>query len=358
MSFIHKYREILHERGIRLRSILYAVVLIGAILIVGKCRQNSNQQNFRTTGETMGTFYEVLYIDPEKRVLEAEIDSVFGGFNQSLSTYIPSSEISRYNDGREHLFESSYFYPVLEASKLVYETTDGVFDPTVKVLVNEWGFGAKATEKVDSSKIDSLKEFVGFDKVLFNKEKVGKKDPRVQLDFGAIAKGYGADVLGEYFESIGIKNYFINIGGEIRARGLKPDDHPWMAGVEDPKSAGKSNFGEAYNAVMMINKSIATSGDYRNYKESGGTKYGHTIDPRTGYPKQSDMISASVVADNCMTADAFATACMVLGSEKAIQLAKKVKYIDVFFIYKKTDESEGTYMSEGFKKRIVKKGNE
>lgn len=348
---LKKYIELLRARGMRLRSVIYAVLLITVILVVGKCRQDAQKRNFRAAGETMGTFYEVFYVDKEQRDLLASIDSVFQVFNQSLSTYIAGSELSRYNRDSILEYESAFVYPVLRKSKEIYTLTGGAFDPTVKPLVNAWGFGSAPQEKADSSTIDSLRAFTGFDKVLFDAARVWKKDSRVQLDFGAIAKGYGVDVLGEYLESLGIEHYFINVGGEIRARGQKPDEKPWMVGIEDPATAGTENFGKVRKPVPLFNRSVATSGDYRNYREREGKRYGHTIDPRTGYPKQSDMISASVMAEDCMTADAYATAMMVLGAEASIQLADRLEDIDVFLIYIGLDGQEATYMTPGFDPR-------
>lgn len=224
--------------------------------------------------------------------------------------------------------------------------TGGAFDPTVMPLVNAWGFGPDKEMKHDSAYIDSLKQLVGFDKIRFSKQRVSKSDPRIQLDFSASAKGYGVDVVAAFLEDKGIKDLFIEIGGEVVAKGknLYTNDI-WKIGILDPDSDEINQF---YTAIVGLkDRAMATSGNYFNYYIENGIKYSHTISPFTGYPIRHPLLSASVFANDCMTADALATACMVVGHEKAIEIAENHPEIDVFLVYSDAQGKRKTYASKG-----------
>jgi len=299
----------------------------------------------------MGTTYSIICFDAETNALKSSIDSLLKTFNTSLNTWDEKSEISRFNTDSSFMFSSPFFLPVLAKSKEVYNATHGAFDPTVMPLVNHWGFGPGKDQAADSTAIDSLLNFVGFTNIGFDQDKVWKKNRLTQLDFSAIAKGYGVDVVSEYLLSLGHENHFVEIGGEVRCMGLNViKGAPWNVGITDPKS---QLFEQALMAtIRLTDKSMATSGNYYNYKIKNGVRYSHTINPVTGYPIEHPILSATVVADDCMTADAYATAFMVLGHEKAIELLEKTDQIEGFLIYSGPDGSINTYATEKIKDKI------
>ena len=328
---------------------LYPVFLVLLVFIVWKWRSSNSQQLplVEFSGLTMGTIgYNVKYFDAEARDFSQEIDSLLKVWNLSLSTYIPESEISRFNKGLDCFeFESEYFYPVLKASSKVFEQSNGAFDPTVGPLVNAWGFGPEKSMLPDSSVVDSLRMLVGFDKINFNENEVCKSNPGSQLDFSAVAKGYAVDVVADYLESYGIENLLVEIGGELLCKGTKNDDQPWRTAIEDPTVAV---YERDYLAVVNLrDKAVATSGKYRNYYVKDGIKYAHTLDPKSGFPISHRLLSASVFAGNCMEADAYATAFMVLGLEKSKEILANNPELDAYLIYSKEDGEIGTFITDG-----------
>ncbi len=332
----------------------YPVILVLVVFIVWKYRESKKPalRFVEITGTTMGTIgYSVKYFSESGENYDTEIDSLLKVWNLSLSTYIPSSEISRFNTGDTCFhFESEYFLPVLKASREVFEVSGGAFDPTVGPLVNAWGFGPDKSMVPDSSRVDSLLMMVGFDKITFDKVKLCKAIPGIKLDFSAIAKGYAVDVVAEYIASKGIKDFMVEIGGEIVCRGVKPGNALWRTAIEDPTVQVYER--EILAVAELSNKAVATSGNYRNYYVHEGKKYAHTIDPVTGYPVFHSLLSASVFADNCMIADAYATAFMVMGFDKACAVLEKNESLDAFLIYRNEDGTIGTYVTAGIKDRI------
>lgn len=334
----------------------YPIVLILAVFIVWKIRQQNHPQlqMVEIKGMTMGTIgYSVKYFTEDGKNFSGEIDSLLKVWNLSLSTYIPESEISRFNEGTDCFeFESEYFLPVLKSSQEVYVSSGGAFDPTVGPLVNAWGFGPDKSMVPDSSVVDSLMQLVGYDKIHFDEEKVCKDVPKMKLDFSAIAKGYAVDVVSDFLETKGIKNLLVEIGGELICRGTKNDEKPWRTAIEDPSV-------EVYEqkilaVVNLKDRAVATSGNYRNYYVREGVKYVHTINPSTGYPISHTLLSASVFADNCMIADAYATAFMVLGVEKSKAVLSKNKSLDAYLIYNGENGELSTYITEGIVDKLEK----
>lgn len=331
----------------RWKNIIYSLILITTVFIVWKYRQSKIEAPVQIEGQTMGTTYHITYFDAKQRNLKDQIDSVLIVFNNSLNTYLPNSEITGFNTGRSLKFRLPFFLPVLEKSKEITEASAGAFDPTVMPLVNAWGFGPGKKMSPDSVQIDSIKEFVGFNKIHFSADSLWKDDNRVQLDFSAIAKGYGVDVVANFIKSQGIENVFVEIGGEITTSGKNLKlDRPWEAGILDPNSTYADQSYKAY--VMLKNKAMATSGNYFNYYEENGKKYSHTIDPASGYTIQQEILSASVFAEDCMTADGWATACMVMGHKKAIEVLKNHPELDAFLIYTEGDKV-ASFATEGIK---------
>lgn len=338
--------------SLRYKNIIYSIVLLLVVFLVWKYRQSKHVPFVAFSGKTMGPIvYNVKYFDPEGRNFKPQVDSLLKVFNQSLNTYIPDSEISRFNRDSAFSFDLPYFYPALVSSREVHQLTEGAFDPTVMPLVNAWGFGPDKKMKKDSIYIDSLRQMVGMGKVKFDKETVWKEDPRVQLDFSASAKGYGVDVVADFLKSMGIENLFVEIGGEVSASGKNlQTDKLWQVAVLHPDSDEINQF---YIAVVGVeDRAMATSGNYFNYYIENDIKYSHTISPFTGYPVIHPLLSATVFAENCMTADALATAFMVLGHEKAIEIAEKTPNIDVYLIYNDAEGNLTTYASPRVEDKI------
>jgi thiamine biosynthesis lipoprotein len=334
----------------------YPILLILIVFVVWKMRQNGSPalQMVEIRGTTMGTIgYSVKYFNESGETFEDEIDSLLKVWNLSLSTYIPESEISRFNEGTDCFnFESDYFLPVLQASKEVFENSEGAFDPTVGPLVNAWGFGPDKSMVPDSSVVDSLLQLVGFNNIKFDESKVCKQIPGIKLDFSAVAKGYAVDVVADFLERKGIENLLVEIGGELICKGTKNEGKPWRTAIEDPSV-------EVYErkilaVVELEDRAVATSGNYRNYYVKDGVKYVHTINPSTGYPIAQTLVSASVFANNCMLADAYATAFMVLGIDKAKSVLSKNKSLDAYLIYSTENGEMITYVTEGITKNIEK----
>ena len=346
----------------RRKNLIYSLILI--VLIVGVWLYRNHQSGTEATtaggqlvsfkGSTMGTYYEVTYGDKEERNLQSGVDSLLKAFNQSLSTYIPSSEISRFNVETLLKYESPFFYPVLKRSREIYEETHGAFDPTVGPLVNAWGFGPDGVESSPSTKVlDSLKQLVNFDSIFFDSLAVCKMLPGMKLDFSAIAKGYGTDVVADYLHSKGLKNIYVNIGGEVRTYGQHPSGRPWRTGINTP-STNTNEQNQAQAIMEITDRAVATSGNYRNYYERDGKLYSHTISPYTGQPVRHSLLSATVVAPDCMTADAYATAFMVVGLDSAKQLLQQQPEIEAYLIYS-DGEGYAHWVSPGLEENLVRK---
>lgn len=328
----------------------YPIVLILLVYVVWKFRQNDAPpplQMVEINGMTMGTIgYSIKYFNEDGKDYSTEIDSLLKVWNLSLSTYINESEISRFNSGDSCFkFESEYFLPVLKASKEVYDNSNGAFDPTVGPLVNAWGFGPDKSMVPDSSVINLLMNLIGYDKIHFDDEQVCKAIPEIKLDFSAIAKGYAVDVVADFLEVQGIHNLLVEIGGELICRGNKNDDLPWRTAIEDPDV---EVYKRKYLAVVNLkDRAVATSGNYRNYYVRDGIKYVHTINPSTGFPISHRLLSATVFADDCMRADAYATAFMVLGVEKSKIILGQLPSLDGYLIFSDENGNIATFITDG-----------
>ncbi len=299
------------------------------------------------SGSTMGTTYNLTYLDSEGRDFNESVDSLLKIFNQSLSTYLPDSEVSRFNQGDSLDFSLPYFPKILIASQEIFKKTNGAFDPTVGPLVNMWGFGPTGPHLKDSVDVQELLKSVGFEKVEFDRKQVRKKTPGIYLDFSSIAKGYGVDVVADFLRGKNISDFLVEIGGELVASGVNEKGELWKVGVNRPDEA--SNSSDLYSILALQDRAMATSGNYRNYYEKDSLKISHTIDPKTGYPASHSLLSATVLARDCMTADAYATALMVLGLDSAIALDSALEEIEVFLIYDDGNGGYKTFASEGLK---------
>lgn len=322
----------------------------------GNNSPDSTTEYRKLWGNTMGTTYNVTYKDSKNRDFQEQIDSVLISVNMEVSTYETASTISRVNQAGTYIhlldLKNNHFLLNFQKAKDVYEKTGGSFDPTVMPLVNYWGFGTtmkRAVTEIDSFKVDSLKQFVGFDKVQLvvgeSGIEINKENAGVALDFSACAKGGGVDAIGAFLRTHGVVDYLVDIGGELVANGVSPRGSNWKVGVSVPKEDAAVD--EIHTVVSLSDQAIATSGNHRNYYQTKGYKYGHTLNPKTGFPEKNDLLSATVFAPDCMTADAYATGFMVMGLEKAFQLASELPDIEAFFIYGKPDGSMGVKYTEG-----------
>lgn len=325
-------------------ALLLGVLIILAVRWSG---QNDKLTTVTLGGTTMGPIpYTIKYLHPEQTSYQVQVDSLLIAFNNSLSTYIPDSEISLFNDSNAVSFQSPFLKTILIRSKEIYNITNGAFDPTVGPLVNSWGFGPGSEQNLlDSAVVDSLLTLVGFDKVSFDAQGAAKPDYNIYLDFSAIAKGYGVDVVSEFLESKGVANYMVEIGGEVRCKGKNASGNNWLIGIDDPNVAQNERRLKA--TVYLENKALATSGNYRNYYIKDGRKISHTISPFTGYPVDHTLLSASVFAADCMSADAYATGFMVMGYEASLEVLKDLQDVDAFLIYAADDGEIRTYATPG-----------
>ncbi len=311
----------------------------------------------------MGTTFHITYLDSAGGNYQKEVDSVLIAVNNSMSTYIPTSLISQFNqkDSMRQQEVDYHFANVYNLSRSVYFATTGSFNPTVMPLVNLFGFGFEKMGTVDSVTVDSLLTYVQFDSVIMltiGAEKVGhkyivfKSIPSVQVDFSAVAKGYGVDAVGLLLESKGIQNYMVEIGGEVRVRGINNVGEQWRIGIDKPnENLGAEHQFEA--VIQLDNESMATSGNYRNYKEKDGVKYVHTINPKTGWPEINNTLSVSVIAKDCATADAYATAFMVMGVNKAYEIALADTLLEAYFIYSGDNGELLTKQTPGLDKKLM-----
>lgn len=332
------------------RRVIFGASLVILFIIILFIQKNNDSEQLVTqlSGRTMGTSYNIKYLGSWHPQLQQKVDSLLEQFNLSLSTYIPDSEISQFNNGRDIAPALPFFMPVLQKSEEIFHLSDGGFDPTVMPLVQAWGFGPSRRETMDSAKVDSLLQYVGFQHISYSDDSVHHLKAGVKLDFSALAKGYGVDVIAEYLERYQIQDYMVEIGGEVRCRGLNDRGNHWTIGIEDPTIEDSR---ELIRTVELDNRSLATSGNYRNYYELDGVRYAHTISPFSGYPVEHTLLSASVFTPDCMTADALATAFMVLGKEKAISIINTHQDWDAFFIYFENDSLQ-TYATEGIRSKL------
>ncbi len=331
---------------LRKKNILYTIILFAAVFLVWLYRKNQVPELFRIEGKTMGTTYHITYFDKKGRNFKNSVDSLLGVVNKSINNYDTTSEVSQFNKSEVGIaFRLPYLYYPVKRAEEIFSASKGAFDPTVMPLVSAWGFGPGKGINPDSIQIDSIKTFVGFLKIRLTGDSLIKLDPRVQLDFGGIGQGYGADVITNFLLSKKISDMLVELGGEGMAVGKNlKTDKPWEIGILDPNSTVENQFFKAY--VSVKDKSFTTSGNYFNYYEIDGKKYSHTIDPESGYPARRAILSASVFARDCTTADAWGTAIMVMGHEKAIELLKVRPDIEVLLIYSTPDGKMETFITE------------
>lgn len=319
-----------------------------------KSADKADYAYYKEQGEIFHTSFHIKYA--YSRSLSDEIMAELNKFDLSLNPFNKNSIISKVNNN-EPVELDSFFITVFNKSEEVSKMTDGKFDITCSPLINAWGFGFKNMDNVTPQVLDSLEQFVGYEKIKLENGKIVKTDPRVQLNTSAIAKGYSCDVIADLLKRHGIENYMVEIGGEVAAKGINAKGEYWHIGVDKPMDDSTAMHRELQTILSINDKCVATSGNYRNYYIKDGKKYAHTIDPTTGYPAEQDILGATVIADDCMTADAYATAFMASGLKKSEEIAKKVPELLYYFIYTKPDGATGIAYSEGFEQFFTDKTN-
>ena len=322
------------------------LLIAGTVIFVHRKHSTPYQHN---SGFIFGTVYNITYQSDQD--LNSEIVKELNKVDNSLSPFNNSSIISQINRN-ENVKLNNMFTDVFTLAEKVSKETDGAFDITVAPLVNEWGFGFKKGVKPNKHVIDSLKDLVGYNKVKLSGGKIIKKDNRMMLDCSAIAKGYGSDVAAKYLLSKGITNFMVEIGGEIVTKGLNDKNQPWKIGVTKPTDDPLNTNQELQSILQVTDIAMATSGNYRNFYYKGGKKYAHTIDPKTGYPVQHNILSSTVLAKDCATADAYATSFMVLGLDKAKKILEKHPELMVYFIYSDEKGHYQVWYSPSMKDKI------
>ncbi|MDT0559336.1 FAD:protein FMN transferase [Ichthyenterobacterium sp. W332] len=308
------------------------VIIILVTLAFVSCKQDANEQELvKLSGPIFGTGFNIQYFSETNTNFIKQIDSLFAVVNQSMSTYIPDSDISKLNRNENNEVDH-HFRNVLLASRKIHKETKGVFDPTIGAVVNAWSFGPEGRIiNLDSIKIDSLMKSVGLDKVKRVHNNI-LKPKNTFLDFNAIAKGYGIDVISEFLESKGVNNYLVDIGGDLRTSGTNIEKKKaWTVGIDDPNFNGEQSYSKV---VELKDKAMATSGTYRKFKvDENGNRYAHIINTKIGYPSKTNVLSVSVIASDCMTADGYATAFQAMGIEKVKDFLQTHPELKVYFIF-------------------------
>ncbi len=344
------------SRKFILPTVIIVIVILGVWIFdrKSKAKEEAAKEYQIIHGNTQGTTYNITYRYLQDVDLQAEIVELLRNFDLSLSTYEPLSIISRINQNDSSVEVDEKFEEVFSEASRIYEKSGGAFDITVAPIVNAWGFGFTPGADVDSAMIDSLLQFVGMDKVRLEDKKIIKDLPQVMLDVNAIAQGYSVDVVSDFLEDKNIENYLVEIGGELRCKGLNPKGENWKIGIDRPQD-GNIIPGQNMQAVIaMKNKSLATSGNYRKFYEKDGIKYAHSINPTTGYPVLTQLLSATIIADKCMTADGYATAFMVMGLEKSIALLElENEELDAYLIYSDDKGKFRVHSTSGMKKYVL-----
>jgi thiamine biosynthesis lipoprotein len=312
----------------------------------------SQTEPLKIEGQAQGTTYHITYYDEQKRDFQPEIEKILEDFDKSVSTYLPTSIISRINSNEKGVIVDKYFITCFNKAKEIWKNTNGAFDPTVYPLVNAWGFGPGKKQKIEKPIIDSILKFVGFDLIELKGKTVVKKDPRVALDFNAFAQGYSVDVVSDFLNSKNINSYIVEIGGEVYAKGKKTDGDNWTIGIEKPID-NQTSENPTKAIAKLENLAIATSGNYRRFFIENGVRYGHHIDPKTGYPTKNNLLSASIFAKECISSDANATGVLVMGLDKAKAFLQGHPELQAYLIYSDDKGNYQIYETPGLKSIIT-----
>ena len=330
------------------------------LIILFSCEKQNIE--FKISGKALGTIYNITFLSNTVRTeqvekIKLEINNLFIQFNSEMSTYHKNTEIMNFNHAKANTNTpiSKDFQQVMEAALKISRETSGAFDVTVGPLIELWGFGRKKElkKRVDKSRLDSVQEFISYQKIVLNKNNLIKEHDKLAINLNAIAKGYAVDKLAKYIEQLGVENYLVEIGGEVRCKGKNKNNEFWKIGINSPdlKKNSKRNFKKI---LSLKNVSMATSGDYENYYVIDGKYYSHTIDPRTLSPIRHNLASVTVIAKNCMLADAYATAFTVMGKDESIAFLSKRDDLEAYFIIRNDDGSFNEFFTEGFSDYLLK----
>lgn len=323
------------------------ILIISALLLIS-CKEQPKKTNY--SGITQGSYFSITYYDESGRTFESEFDSIFDAVENSVSLWDENSIIRKVNRN-EDVVVDKVFRDNFEWAKKASEFSDGAFDATIGPLVAAWGFHYKKEMEMTPAMVDSIRQLVDFKKIEIIDNKIVKAKPNMTLDFNAVAQGYTADLIGTFLEEKGVTNYLVDVGGEIMARGGKPNGENWIIGIEKPSE----NYDSERNVQLKItlkDKGIVTSGNYRKYIEKDGVRYSHSIDPKTGYPVPQNLLSATVIADNAAWADCLASICMIVGKDKALQMLEDNADIEGYLIFVDEDGTIKTTSTSGFKEYI------
>jgi thiamine biosynthesis lipoprotein len=335
------------------RKFSLSFVLVLFVLFTA-CKEDGPQVHIYA-GEALGTTYQLKFYSSGNLKVQKGLDSIFEVINKSMSTYQSDSDISKINSGDTSVKVDENFRQVFNLSEKIYKESDGYFDPTVGNLVNAYGFGPEhQSDNLNRTEIDSMLQYVGFNKLKLTADhKILKQQPEIYLDFNAIAKGYTVDVIALFLDKKGVQDYLIEVGGELVAKGInRSKNNPWIVAIDDPFQTPKDRTFQA--TLKLENRAMATSGNYRKFRVDTvtGERFVHTINPIAGKSEKSNLLSASVLAENCASADAYATAFMALGLERSKEMLERLENVEVYFIYAENNQVN-VFASEGFKKVLL-----
>ena len=324
---------------------LGVVLMMMVMVILLSCERQPRKMYLE--GFAQGSYYAITYYAARGRNFQQGIDSIFHAIDMSVNLWVDSSIICKVNRNENVILDNIFidnFNIACDAARL----SGGYFDPTISPLVSAWGFSAKHGDTITPQLVDSLRQLVDYRNIRIENGQVVKTNPAMQLDFNAIAQGYTSDLIGSYLESKGVENYLVDVGGEIMARGGKPDGSAWVVGIEKP-AANWDSEREVQQRVELRDKGIVTSGSYRKYVERDGKRYSHCIDPTTGYPVEHSLLSATVIAETSVWADALASICMVMGMERSLEIINGLEGVEAYYIFVNDQGELETYATEGFK---------
>lgn len=317
---------------------VFVIALLSMLLL--SC-QSVERRHFM--GTTQGSYYSIIYYDEQNRDLSDGFDSIFKEIEATLSLWDENSLIRRVNRNDTSVVLNQIFIDNFKLAMKAAELSEGYFDPTVGPLVSAWGFHYKEGMPMTPQIVDSIKQLVDYRKIKIENDKVVKQNPSMTLDFNAVAQGYTTDMIADYLLSEKVEDFLVDVGGEICAKGTKPDGELWTVGIEKP-AENKDSQRIVQEVLELTDRSVVTSGNYRKYVEHDGKRYSHSLDPKTGYPAENSLLSVTIIADNTAWADCLASVCMLVGLEKAVQIIENQDDVEAFFIY----EEEGNVKTSEF----------
>lgn len=313
---------------------IFFFIFITLCCLLTSCDSVEKQHFF---GTTQGSYYSITYFDNQNRDFSHEFDSIFKEIENTLSLWDENSMIRKVNSNDTTVVINQIFIDNFNYAMRAAKLSDGYFDPTVGPLVAAWGFHFKEGMTMTPEIVDSIRQIVGYKKVKIENGKVVKENPNMTLDFNAVAQGYTTDMIGNFLLSKDVEDFLVDVGGEIMARGNKPNGDLWKIGIEKP-AENKNDARIVQEIIELKDKSIVTSGNYRKYVEQDGKRYSHSLNPKTGYPSENNLLSATIICDNTAWADCLASICMLVGMEKAIEIIEAQDNVEAFFIYEENGE--------------------